>query len=87
MQISTNSNGAGGMLSWRQDGKELYYMTRDFEVMAVDITTTPAFQAGAPRLLFKLPRPVPAAAQGKSVSPDGQQFIIAMPAARATPSR
>ncbi len=87
VQVSTNNNGAAGMISWRQDGKELYFMTRDFEVMAVDITTTPAFQAGAPRLLFKLPRPVPGAAQGKSVSPDGQQFIIAMPAAGAAPSR
>ena len=77
VQVSTNNNGAAGMLSWRQDGKELYFMTRDFEVMAVDITTTPAFQAGAPRLLFKLPRPVPGAAQGKSVSPDGQRFIVA----------
>ena len=62
-------------------------MTRDFEVMAVDITTTPAFQAGTPRLLFKLPVPLPGAAQGKSVSPDGQRFIVAMPATGATPSR
>ena len=80
-------NGAGGMIAWRQDGKELYFMTRDFEVMAVDITTTPAFQAGTPRLLFKLPVPVPAAAQGKIVSPDGQRFIVALPATGATPSR
>ena len=69
MQVSTNSNGAGGMISWRQDGKELYYMTRDFEVMAVDITTAPAFQAGAPRLLFKLPRPVPGAVQRQERQP------------------
>ena len=87
VQVSTNSNGVAGMISWRQDGKELYFMTRDFEVMAVDINATPAFQAGAPRLLFKLQGPVPGAAQGKSVSPDGQQFIIAMPATGAIPSR
>ncbi len=87
VQVSTNSNGAGGMLSWRQDGKELYFMTRDFEVMAVDITTTPAFQAGTPRLLFKLQPPAPGAVQGKIVSPDGQQFIVALPATGAVPSR
>ena len=86
VQISTNANGAGGMLSWRRDGKELYYMTRDFEVMAVDVTTTPTFQAGTPKLLFKLPGPTPGAAQGKIVSPDGQQFIVALPAT-AIPTR
>ena len=58
--VQVSKNGAGGMIFWRQDGKEMYFMTRDFEVMAVDITTTPAFQAGTPRLLFKLPGPLPA---------------------------
>jgi len=81
LQVSTNTNGAAGMVSWRQDGKELYYLTRDFEVMAVDITTTPTLQAGPPRVLFKLQPPAaPGAAQGKVVSPDGQQFIVLMPA-------
>ncbi len=86
VQVSTNPNGANGMISWRKDGKELYFITRDFEVMAVDITTTPAFQAGPPRLLFKFPGPVPGVQQGKVVSQDGQQFIVAMPAA-ASPTR
>jgi hypothetical protein len=87
VQVSNNSNGAGGMVSWRQDGKELYFMTRDLEVMAVDITTTPAFQAGPPRPLFKLQPPAPGAAQGKIVSPDGQRFIVLLPSAPPTPSR
>ena len=38
---------------------EMYFMTRDWEVMAVDVTTTPIFQAGTLRLLFKLPGPLP----------------------------
>jgi protease II len=29
---------AAGMIAWRGDGKELYYMTRDFEMMAVDVS-------------------------------------------------
>lgn len=87
VQVSSNSNGAGGMVSWRQDGKELYYMTRDFEVMAVDVTTSPALQAGAPRLLFKLQPPAPGAPQGKIVSPDGQRFIVLLPAAAPATSR
>lgn len=78
--VQISKNGAVGMIFWRQDGKELYFMTRDWEVMAVDVTTTPTFQAGTPRLLFKLPGPLPGnPAQWKNVSPDGQRFIFAMP--------
>jgi hypothetical protein len=68
------------MIAWRQDGKELYFMTRDWEVMAVDITTTPAFTAGTPRKLFALPGPLPGnPMQWKNVSRDGERFIFAMP--------
>jgi Tol biopolymer transport system component len=77
-QIS--KTGALGMIAWRQDGKEMYFLTRDWEVMAVDVTTSPTFQVGTPRLLFKLPGPLPGnPAQWKNVSPDGQRFVFAMP--------
>ena len=79
--VQVSKSGALGMVSWRQDGKEMYFLTRDWEVMAVDITTAPAFQAGIPKLLFKLPGPMPGnPAQWKNVSSDGQRFIFAMPA-------
>jgi Tol biopolymer transport system component len=72
---------AAGMVAWRGDGKELYYMTRDFEVMAVDVSTTPSFKAGAPKMLFKLPSPpLGNAAQWSNVSGDGQRFVFSMPA-------
>ena len=75
VQVSTA--GARGMVVWRQDGKELYYLTPDWEVMAVDVTTTPSFQAGTPRLLFRLPGPVPGnPQQWKNVSLDGQRFVF-----------
>jgi Tol biopolymer transport system component len=71
---------AAGMVTWRGDGKELYYMTRDFEVMAVDVSTTPSFKAGTPKALFKLPsQPLGNAAQWNNVSPDGQRFVFSMP--------
>ncbi|PYS52672.1 MAG: hypothetical protein DMG13_15580, partial [Acidobacteria bacterium] len=71
--VQVSKNGALGMIFWRQDGKEMYFLTRDWEVMAVDVTTTPTFQAGTPKLLFKLPGPLPGnPAQWKNVSPDGQ---------------
>ena len=80
VQVS-QGGGAIGMIFWRQDGKELYFMTRNWEVMAVDITTTPTFKAGAPRLLFSLPGPLPGnPMQWKNVSQDGQRFVFAMPA-------
>jgi Tol biopolymer transport system component len=79
--VQVSKNGALGMIFWRQDGKEMYYLTRDWEVMAVDVATTPTFQAGTPKLLFKLPGPLPGnPAQWKNVSRDGQRFIFAMPA-------
>ena len=37
--LQVSKDGAIGMVSWRQDAKEMYFMTRDWEVMAVDITT------------------------------------------------
>jgi Tol biopolymer transport system component len=79
--VRVSKNGALGMISWRQDGKEMYFLTRDWEVMAVDVATTPDFKAGTPKLLFKLPGPlVGNPAQWKNVSPDGQRFVFAMPA-------
>ena len=77
VQVSTA--GALGMIFWRQDGKEMYYLTPDWEVMAVDITTTPAFHAGTPKLLFKLPGRLPLPGnpeQWKNVSSDGQRFVF-----------
>ncbi len=75
--VQVSHAGALGMISWRQDGKELYYMTPDWEVMAVDVTTTPTFQAGTPRLLFTLPGPLPGGpAHWSNVSPDGQRFVF-----------
>jgi len=78
--VQVSRNGAIGMISWRQDGKEIYFLTRDWEVMAVDVTTTPTFQAGTPRLLFKLAGPLPGnPPQWNNVSRDGQRFVFAMP--------
>jgi Tol biopolymer transport system component len=87
--VQVTKDGAQGMITWRQDGKELYYMTRNWEVMAVDVETTPTFKAGTPRMLFSLPGPLPGnALQWKNVSPDGQRFLFAMPTnATSTPQR
>jgi hypothetical protein len=73
------------MISWRADGRELYYLhsdvdTGDTMVMAVDISTAPAFQPGTPKLLFRLPAsPVGNPGQWKNVSRDGEQFVFTVP--------
>jgi Tol biopolymer transport system component len=75
VQVTNLKSGAGGN-AWRQDGKELFFLTRDREVMAVDVTSTPKFQVGMPRLLFKLSDPL---VGGGDIGPDGQRFVVAMP--------
>jgi eukaryotic-like serine/threonine-protein kinase len=51
-QIST----AGGYKPvWSRDGKELYFVSLDQKMMAVDIQTSPKFTAGAPISLFATP--------------------------------
>ena len=55
-QISTQ--GGLGLIQWRGDGRELYYLARDGAVMAVDVATSPTFQAGPPTLLFRAPATV-----------------------------
>jgi hypothetical protein len=76
------------MVTWRADGKELYFLSRDWEVMVVDVTTAPTLTVSAPRLLFKMPGPLPGnPLQWKNVSNDGQRFLFSMPAGGGAPAR
>ena len=86
VQVSTA--GARGMIFWRQDGRELFYLTPDWEVMAVTVTTTPTFQAGTPKLLFTLPgRLLGDPQQWQNVSRDGQRFVFAIDVSESAPGR
>jgi Tol biopolymer transport system component len=73
-QIS--EQGTQGLPRWREDGKELYYLARGGAVMAVEISTNPAFRLGKPIRLFTAPT---FTARGASISRDGQQFWFAVP--------
>jgi Tol biopolymer transport system component/predicted Ser/Thr protein kinase len=47
------SRDGGSQPRWRSDGKELFYLSTDRKLMAVDIKTDqPAFEAGIPSALF-----------------------------------
>jgi hypothetical protein len=53
--------------------------------MAAEVSTSPAFHTGAPKMLFRLPGPL--AGSLGNISSDGQQFVFAInvPAAKAEP--
>jgi hypothetical protein len=82
-KVSVDPGSGRAGVRWRADGKELYYISASGGVMAVDITTTPSFKAGTPRLLFQTPETYhlsPSNAAGFSdVSADGQIFALSVP--------
>jgi len=70
-RISTNG---GSQPRWGHNGMELYYLAvRDQKVMAVKVTTTPAFTHGPPVSLFD------AVANEYAVTRDGRRFLLAIP--------
>jgi hypothetical protein len=71
---------------WSHDAQELFFVSPDAEMMAVDITLDPVNSPGVPHRLFQLKREVPIdqVAQPYDVRPDGQQFLIYMPTQRGT---
>jgi serine/threonine protein kinase len=77
-QVSTNG---GAQPQWRRDGKELYYLTPDRKLMAVDVNGTGSnFTVGVPRVLFeaRVPTTYPGGigAPYYAVTGDGQRFIV-----------
>ena len=49
-----SSNG-GFQPRWRGDGGELFYLSADRRMMAVDVKLVPRFEPGTPRALFSTP--------------------------------
>ena len=74
-----NALGGGVAPRWRRDGKELYYISADSKMMAVEVSTTPVFTASVPKILFQLPIRDGAPATnriGYGVTADGKKFLI-----------
>ena len=81
-QISTSG---GGQPRWRRDGKELYYLTPDLKLMAVDMKTSGgALEPGTPRPLFQTKIAIPPSQSASNldgdwqydVSADGSRFLM-----------
>ena len=88
-RLTTHGELVGGSV-WRPDGKEILYTRRlnsspppagRIEVMSVEVTTTPSFQAGEPRVLFTVPAVTPGftSRASQSFTYDGQTFVVLLP--------
>jgi Tol biopolymer transport system component len=63
---------------WSSDGKEIFYVTAQDSsnrLMAVDVKTSPGFEAGAPKVLFEV-RLKSMLGRRYDVSRDGKRFLL-----------
>jgi len=75
--------GSGGMVRWRSDGKELYFLAANGSIMAAPVSTAGTFSTtGPPVALFSTPKEFPlTGTPGASadVSADGTTFVLLLP--------
>ena len=74
-----SKDGVVAMLHW--NGNEVFWRglnleSNDLWVMSVDVTTSPKFTVGTPKMLFKLPGPI--GGNLGNISRDGQRFVFAV---------
>lgn len=74
-QISADG---GSEPRWRHDGRELFFLSPSHQLMAVSISTSKAFAASAPAVLFQTRVPLTENVYrwNYAVSRDGQRFIV-----------
>jgi Tol biopolymer transport system component len=82
-----SKDGVVAMLHWH--GKEVFWRglnleSNDLWVMSVDVTTSPTFSVGTPKMLFKLPGPI--GGNLGNISRDGQRFVFAVNVSAAAPT-
>jgi Tol biopolymer transport system component len=78
------SLGGASLLRWSRDGRELFYLSTDRQLISVPIRTTPSLQLGSPTELFSVKEKAWQTAFGGAdgcfdVSPDGKRFLAAVP--------
>jgi Tol biopolymer transport system component len=73
------SSGGGVEPRWRHDGRELFYISADSKMMAVEVTTSPTFQVAGSKVLFQAPIWGGGAVNNVTrydVTADGKKFLI-----------
>jgi DNA-binding winged helix-turn-helix (wHTH) protein/Tol biopolymer transport system component len=73
------SRDGGGQPVWRNDGKELFYLSLQGKLMAVDTTLGASLEASDPAILFQVPISVNPRIDQYAVARDGQRFIFCAP--------
>jgi Tol biopolymer transport system component len=82
-QVST----AGGVQPlWRGDGREIFYLEPNGDLMVVDVKQARTFSAGAPRVLLRQAIENPSdIVEEYGVTADGQRFLLQRPATDSRP--
>jgi serine/threonine protein kinase/Tol biopolymer transport system component len=73
------SSGGGTQPRWRQDGKELFYLSTEGKMMSVAVRSSSSFEAGVPTSLFQthIRQGISAAELfSYDVAADGQRFLV-----------
>jgi hypothetical protein len=73
------SAGGGEQPRWRSDGKELFYLSSDYKIMAARVTIGVNFDSRTPVVLFQATPRQPVSLNDQftyDVSRDGQRFLI-----------
>jgi serine/threonine protein kinase/Tol biopolymer transport system component len=77
-KLMVSSNG-GDFPLWRDDGKELFYLTEDGRVMSAEIKRGAKIESSAPQQLFQT-RIKFADDYPYAINPDGSRFLLNIPA-------
>jgi len=72
------------MARWRADGRELFYISPDGRLMAVQVTLTDRVETSAPKALFDTGLHPNLGLELYDVTPDGQRFLVIRPVERVS---
>ena len=71
------STGGGNLPSWSQDGRELFFSSRDSQILAVPVQSGTTLIAGRPQVLFEFAMlSIVGEVRPYDIAPDGRFLII-----------
>ncbi len=73
------SSAGGQQPSWSRDGKEIFFVGLDDNLLAARVSTGPSFSSGAPDPLFQTALALDVVANQYAATADGQRFLMAVP--------
>ena len=73
------SRGGGTEPRWRGDGKEIFYLSQNKQIMSVAVNSARGLSTGSPISLFQIRARAPVSSTdifSYDVTPDGQRFVV-----------